>query len=140
MTKNCGRKIKGKKSELHSESNWNVHNFIRSFDGFGQVIPSFNIKGENDVKTGLGGLLTAIISTITLAYAIQQIFALKEGSDPTINGNVIKSYYGDLDKNEEIGLDLGSSNHRFALSIGEHKANNISTVLDDPRYVTWLAV
>ena len=57
---------------------------LHNIDIFGQSIPSFNLKGKGELTTVVGGLLSATIFTLTLAFAIQKMYALAEGTDPTI--------------------------------------------------------
>ena len=60
-------------------------------------------------------MLSALILSITLAFAVQKMYALSEGTDPTISENFIKSYYGRSDKSQERGLSLGETKQRFAI-------------------------
>ena len=64
------------------------------------------------MNTWLGGLLSAIIFTITLAYATQKLHALYLGLDPTINENILTNYFG-----KDNGLNLNKANKRFAIAI-----------------------
>ena len=52
-----------------------------------------------------------MILTLTLAYAVQTLFAVFERSDPTINENVLPDFYS-----SDFGLDFRESNMRFAIS------------------------
>ena len=72
----------------HSQSPYSLTNRLRSIDNFGLPIPSFNLKGKTHMTTWVGGLLSAIILAITLAYAIQKLHTLYLGLDPTINENI----------------------------------------------------
>ena len=56
-----------------ADSPWHITSFLRSIDRFGQSIPTFNIKGENEVKTTIGGVLTAIVMILTLSYFITNL-------------------------------------------------------------------
>ena len=58
------------------------------------MIPSFNLKGKTHANTCIGGLFTAIIMTVTLAYAIQTLGDLIMGSDPQIYDNFKAEYFG----------------------------------------------
>ena len=69
-------------------------------------IPAFNIKGNDKVQTVVGGFLSAAVITLTLGFAIIGIHDLIMRSDPTINQNIVHSYYG----TEEVGLDLSKTN------------------------------
>ena len=75
---------------------------------------TFNLKGKDKVTTIAGGLTTAFILTLTIAYAIQKLFAIYEKSDPTINLNFDAKYYS-----KDHGLDIKKSNLRFAFSYYE---------------------
>ena len=64
------RKISNTLSQSEfSKSPYSLGNKLRSIDNFGLPIPSFNLKGETRVTTWVGGLLSAMIKAITLAYA-----------------------------------------------------------------------
>ena len=78
---------------------------MRYVDSFGAPIPSFNLRGETHATTRIGGFLTVSILTLTLAFAVQTLFAIFTGSDPTINRNIKTGHYDD-----EIGLNLNSAN------------------------------
>ena len=54
----------------------------------------------------VGGFLSAAVITLTLGFAIIGIHDLIMRSDPTINQNIVHSYYG----TEEVGLDLSKTN------------------------------
>ena len=60
-------------------------NILRSFDMFGLPIPAFNIKGQDKIKTKVGGLLSALVMTLTLGYAITGIYDIKNKANPIIN-------------------------------------------------------
>ena len=67
-----------------TKSRWQASEFIRSQDSFGKEVPSFNLKGDTQVRTLLGGFLTLTIFTVTLAYAITKFADLSEGRNPNI--------------------------------------------------------
>ena len=52
------------------------------------------MRGKNQVKTPLGGILSAIIITLTLGFAIIKWNELVARSDPIINRNEITNHYG----------------------------------------------
>ena len=68
-----------------SKSNWHVNKLLHNIDNFAYKIPSFNLKGKEKITTIAGGMLSALIFSITLAYAIQSLHAIVEGTDPIIN-------------------------------------------------------
>ena len=61
---------KSKKDSVFTQSKWYLGNVFRSLDNFGSPIPAFNLKGNKEVTTIAGGLLSATILTLTLAYAV----------------------------------------------------------------------
>ena len=95
-----------------SQSPYSLTNRLLSIDNFGLPIPSFNLKGKTHITTWVGGLLTAIIKVVTLAYATQKLHALYLGLNPTINENIQANYFG-----KENGYNLNQANKRFAISI-----------------------
>ena len=100
-------------STAFSESRWSVMNYLQSLDMFGQPIPAFNIKGKDQVQTVVGGFLSAVVMTLTLGFAIIGMHDLISKSDPTINSNIVHSYYG----TEEDGLNFSKANQRLAISV-----------------------
>ena len=88
------------------------------------------------MTTWVGGLLSAIIKVITLAYATQKLHALYLGLDPTINENIQANYFG-----EENGLHIKQANKRFAIAIksfnydsGAYEFKQI-----DPKYMSLIS-
>ena len=57
---------------------WSVGNRLRDIDGFGKEIPTFNLKGENRVNSVFGGIVTTIIMTLVLFYALIKAIDLVE--------------------------------------------------------------
>ena len=66
------------------ESPYSVKTFLREIDIFGQKIPTFNIKGKDRVQTAIGGILTALIISVTIGYAISKLHDLIIRADPNI--------------------------------------------------------
>ena len=67
------------------DSPWSVRSFLRECDIFGQPIPAFNIRGKDKVKTAWGGILSAIIMTISLGYAIVNFHDLILRTNPIVS-------------------------------------------------------
>lgn len=82
-----------RKPKPFSKSRWNVLNFLAKFDLFGEPIPAFNVRGKDKVKTPPGGILSTIIITISLGFAIIKWFELMARSDPIINNNIVANHY-----------------------------------------------
>ena len=56
---------------------WHINNVLSNIDSFGKEVPAFNIKGEAKVNTVFGGIITAMILTMTLSYAIVKLIQLE---------------------------------------------------------------
>ena len=108
---------------------------FHNLDNFGSPVPAFNVKGKSKVTTIIGGLLTAMILTLTLAYAVQKLFAVFERTDPTINENIEANYYS-----KENGLNINESKMHFAMSYYNYDSNGTLEPKYDPRYVTLVSI
>ena len=94
-------------------------------------MPTFNLKGESEVKSVVGGLLTLTIIAVVLYYASNTLIDVFERKNPIISTNNIKDYYDEKDE-----LDLDEANFRFAIGAKEFYSNKS---LIDPKYVKWVA-
>ena len=72
---------------------WDAQNFIRSLDVFDKEVPAFNLRGEQQMKTIVGGCMTLLIFIITFSYAIQGMINLLQKKDPLITESLKESYY-----------------------------------------------
>ena len=68
-------------------------NFIRNTDLYGVPVPSFNLKGEAEVKTVVGGLLTFSIILLVLYYASNTMIEVLERQNPIMSTVTIEDYY-----------------------------------------------
>ena len=84
---------KKRQSKPFSKSRWNVFNFFAQFDLFAKPIPAFNVRGKDQVKTPIGGILSTIIITLTLGFAIIKWNELVARSDPIVNRNEVTNHY-----------------------------------------------
>ena len=53
-----------------SKSKWHVNKLLHNVDSFAKKMPSFNLRGKEKITTLYGGMLSAFIFSITLAFAI----------------------------------------------------------------------
>ena len=44
--------------------------YMNQFDKFGTSVPSFNVKGDNEIKSNVGSILTLISAVVVLIYAV----------------------------------------------------------------------
>ena len=112
------------------EARWKIGAIVKNIDGFGQEIPSFNLKGETRVNTLFGGVITLLIITLTLAYAILKAVHLLQRKNPTINQYPIPHHF---DVSETV--DLNKIGFKVAFSFRESKSH---VLLNDPHYVKWI--
>ena len=49
---------------------WHIGNAFMSLDSFAYEVPSFNIKGDQKVRTSLGGVVTITLLIVSLAYSV----------------------------------------------------------------------
>ena len=125
--------IANKKNGSHfgaKEAKWKIGAIIKNIDGFGQEIPSFNMKGETRVNTLYGGVIIVVILSLTLAYAILKGIHLLHRTNPTINTYSIPSHF-DISRT----VNLSNIGFRVAFSFRGSKSH---LLLDDPHYVKWI--
>ena len=119
-----------KGGNLHSESSWSVTNFLRGQDMFGSPVPGFNINGKAKVTTWFGGIITVMILTVALGYAVTKTYDLIRRANPVITQNIIADYY-----DKDFKVDLQNSQQIFAFSaVGTDGQPKV-----DPRYVRMIA-
>ena len=75
-----------------------------------------------------------MILTLTLAYAVQKLFAVFERTDPTINEYIEANYYS-----KENGLSIKESKMHIAMTYYNYDSNGILEPKYDPRYVTLIS-
>ena len=108
---------------------WHINNYLQDMDIFGKEVPGFNIKGMHHLGTAMGGLVTAILLTISLIYAMIKTLHLVNAANPVMSALTIPGYYSSMDR-----FYLNEAKFRMAFSVegyldGENK--------NDPRYVKW---
>ena len=94
-------------------------------------MPTFNLRGELEVKSAVGGFFTFSLIALVLYYATSTLVDLYERNSPIINTNIIEDYYDSTDE-----MDLDESNFRFAIGAKEYYSNQS---INDPKYVKWVA-
>ena len=79
------KKSEKKQKNEFWESKYSVRSFLRECDIFGHPIPAFNIKGKDRVNTAIGGIMSAVIMTVTFGYAIKKFHQLILKENPIIS-------------------------------------------------------
>ena len=54
-------------------------------DMFSEPLPTFNIKGQSDVRTHCGGCLSMLIIITAITFALVKLEHLLEKHNPTVN-------------------------------------------------------
>ena len=57
---------------------------MMELDKFSDSVPSFNIKGDQSIKTELGAFCSIVITIIMLGYALLKFVELIERKNPNI--------------------------------------------------------
>ena len=99
-------------------------------DIFGKQLPSFNLKGNEIVKTNFGAALTLFLGGIVLLYAVVKFIQLESRENPNIT-----EYMETFKTDSESPINLNSLNGRIAFSFEGYRDKNIK---DDPRFVKWI--
>ena len=109
--------------------NWHLKNVITNEDMFGRPVPTFSLKGEDEIKTISGGILTIIMILTIIAYGSNKAVELFKKNNPVVNvvnkPNAI---------NEAEIINIGASDFRFSFGI-EIKTGKIFA--DDPAFIRW---
>ena len=91
-------------------------------------MPSFNLAGDTEVTTKLGGLLSILLIATTLVFAQMKLKHLLEHKSPSIATN---------SHSIEEGARYDAQRDDFVMAFGiENFAEGIK---DDPRFTQWLA-
>ena len=104
---------------------------LKSMDMFAADVPKFNMKGEESIKTNIGGCCSIIIIYITLIYATHKFHHLITGHNPQVNSFELRDAFGEDDIFE-------SSKSDFMLAIAMEDFNT-GQIKNDPKYVKWFA-
>ena len=100
------------KHERRSKRLGNSNGFfgrMMDLDKFSDTVPSFNFKGDQTVKTGLGAFCSITISIIVLYYALLKSIHLSERKNPTIATFPVETKF-----ESENPLNLNDMNLRMA--------------------------
>ena len=89
MPRMTNRHAQGSSSEITTGCGgkrraWDAQNYIRSLDSFAKEVPAFNIKGQSQVQSLVGGCLTLLIIIVTFSYATSKMIDLAQKKDPFV--------------------------------------------------------
>ena len=125
---NLSKKINNKYGS--TSARWRMDTFIRGFDNYAKEIPAFNLRGEANVKTLVGGVATLCVFLLTLAYASLKMVYLSSRRNPTVNDSKIDGYFPSSET-----VNLNEIGWRMAFSIENMETRK---QIRDPRYVKWI--
>ena len=73
---------------------------LKSMDMFAADLPKFNIRGEESIKTNIGGCCSIIVIYISLMFAIHKFNHLITRHNPLINSYEQRDAFGEDDRFE----------------------------------------
>ena len=122
------------KHERRSKRLGNTNSFyskLLDLDKFSDSVPSFNFKGDQSIKTGLGAFCSITISIVVFYYALLKFLVLSERQNPTI-----ATFPVDTEFDKDNPLDLNEINFKvaFQFSVFNHTTDSWK-ILNDPNYV-----
>ena len=94
-------------------------------------LPSFNIKGESEVRTKSGGLISLVILAAIFMFATLKLEHLLNKKSPEIS-----TFEDTTAISNEDEYNVGE-NQDFQFAVG--LTSMVKGVLNDPRYVKWIA-
>ena len=120
------KKVRSRKLNK-GEKSWHIGRVISGMDSFGMEVPNLNLKGETHVNTLIGGVVSALILMLTLAFAANTAIELVQPQNPSMKEVTTKDYF-----DGSVLLDLRETNFKIAFSlydiIGEKLLNDTSYV------------
>ena len=119
---NSQRSRRNKKSAQKKQNT-----FIERFDIFGASLPVFNIKGETQVFTKTGGVMSLFVLMTWLSYGAIKLTQLYKKHNPFISEITEKNFYGADQK-----LDLNAIKFKQAFTFEGFQDREIK---DNPKYV-----
>ena len=109
---------------------WQTGQVLQTFDAFGEPVPSFNVKGQNNVTSRTGGVITLLISTAVFWYAAVKFLHLYNRHNP-----LLSTYYQDVEANEILNF---SEQKEFKIAFSIEDYYEPKKLKNSPEYVKWL--
>jgi len=106
--------------------------FLKNMDMFGKPLPSFNLQGNEDVKTHCGGLVSLALMFTVFMFASLKLLHLLSFHSPTINAYVLTDEYDSSDV-----FDPQDEKFMVAFSLEDYFT---SAFKDNSKYVKWFAL
>lgn len=106
---------------------WSASKVLYQLDIFGMPLPTFNIDGNDRIKTRLGGVFTLLIIATVLLFAIVKFSHMTARKNPFLSQMNID--------NDDLELNLFESGFRIAVTVEDFQAPH--KIKDDSRFVQW---
>ena len=107
---------------------------ILALDKFSYSVPSFNLRGDQSIKTGLGAFCSVALSIVVLFYALLKFIQLQERHNPSIATFPVEISFG-----KEDPINLNAINFKAAFQfLGMNQSTGQTEVKDDSRFVKML--
>ena len=106
---------------------------LKTVDMFAADLPRFNMRGEESVKTNIGGCCSIIIIYVILMYAAHKFNHLVTRHNPQIVSFEIRDAFGEDDS---FKTSEQSDDFMLAVRMEDFSTNEIK---NDSKYVKWVA-
>ena len=103
---------------------------LDTLDQFKREMPTFNLQGRTAVSSLAGGVMTVVIFSVMMLYALVKFAHLMSNHNPNISSHRQPDYFD----SSEI-FDLKEHNLRFAFNVEGYFDRQVK---DDPTYVKYL--
>lgn len=104
-----------------------------TMDMFGEPLPTFNIKGESDVRTHCGGCLSIIIIYIMILFATLKMQHLLLKHNPSVN------IFTERDAFDETHVWYYNDQVDFMMAFAATQLWEARNVKNDTAFVKWFA-
>ena len=105
-----------------------IGGFLQQIDGFGEPLPTFNIRGQEKVNSMVGGVATLLIICLVAAFGGLKLEQLLKHRNPNLS-----TYAKDVQTGST--MNLNDRKFRVAFAVEPYYAPHF--LLNDPAYVKW---
>ena len=102
---------------------------LKGLDLFAAPLPQFNVRGEQDVKTHIGGFVSLLMMTVTFIFAMMKLQNLFDFKNPAI-----AIFKQEIEAGQENSFEITDD---FQMAFGLDTYEN--GIKNDERYVKWVA-
>lgn len=106
---------------------------LLSMDMFGAPAPTFNIRGEGEVRTYLGGIISSAIIAVTILFSLLKMQHLLSKHNPSVN------VFKDINAWGIGDVMMPADSDNFMIAFAVTSIGDPSQVKNDPSFVKWLS-